>query len=271
MKRYIFTLLYIIVPVVIFAQSAPQTSTIKAKKKHKTSYYFSWGYNEEWYTHSNVKISQPSLNNDYTMENVRSHDHIGWDKIIGSAITIPQYNYRLGFFFNEEKGLALEINFDHTKYLISDPQNIQVKGTINDKPATSPILFTQSNGFYYYLNNGANFFLINIVKRKHIFNTKDNNLKIDLLGKAGIGPVVPHVQNSLFGEANDPHFQLGGWNTGIEGTVKVTLFKYVYLEYCNKLDYARYSHLQVYDGRAKQAFGTYEMILNLGITIPGRK
>jgi hypothetical protein len=34
------------------------------------------------------------------------------------------------------------------------------------------------------------------------------------------------------------------------------------------MDYARYSGLKIYDGTAKQAFGTYEMILSLGVVFP---
>jgi hypothetical protein len=67
---------------------------------------------------------------------------------------------------------------------------------------------------------------------------------------------------------NDPHFQLGGWNMGLEGDLKVTFFQYLYIEYANKLDYARYTNLKIYQGTDKQAFGTYEMILNLGVTFP---
>ena len=54
----------------------------------------------------------------------------------------------------------------------------------------------------------------------------------------------------------------------MEGALRVTAFQYVFLEYANKLDYARYSGLKIYKGTAKQAFGTYEMILNLGVTFP---
>ncbi|MEI9935306.1 MAG: hypothetical protein WDM71_10780 [Ferruginibacter sp.] len=120
-----------------------------------------------------------------------------------------------------------------------------------------------------------------MVKRWHWLADKSGNIKVDLLGKAGIGPVIPHVENGFFlndttglkQQKNDPHFQLGGWNVGVEAALRVTFFKYVYLEYCNKLDYARYSNLKIYDippgeGTAKQAFGTYEEILNLGVTFP---
>jgi hypothetical protein len=39
----------------------------------------------------------------------------------------------------------------------------------------------------------------------------------------------------------------------------------------NKVDYARYSGLKIYKGTASQAFGTYELILNLGFTFPAGK
>ena len=233
----------------------------------KKEFYFSWGYNKEWYTRSIVKINQPSLGNKYSFVNIKGHDRPGWDDaLFTKALTIPQYNYRLGLFINREKGIAIEINFDHTKFIFAD-QVANVKGTINNKRVDSVVNFSQPD-FYYYLNNGANFLLFNIVKRAHLLKTKNERIKIDLLSKAGIGPVIPHVENKFFGNANKPNFQFGGWNAGIEAVIRATFFNYVFLEYSNKLDYARYSNLKIYEGTAKHAFGTYEMILSLGVTFP---
>lgn len=242
----------------------------KKSKERKGEFYFSWGYNKEWYTHSTVKVNQPSLNNNYSLNNVISHDHPGWDEGLFTApISIPQYNYRLGYFFNKKKGLAFEINFDHTKHIIKDGQIMSVSGTINGRHVDTTVNFSEGNGFYYYLNNGANFLLFNIVKRWNWHESRSGQFKVDALGKAGIGPLVPHVQNSLFGKANEPGFQIGGWNMGVEAGVRATFFKHVYLEFTNKVDYARYSGLKVYQGTAKQAFGTYELILSLGYTWKG--
>jgi hypothetical protein len=261
--RFIIVLI-LIAPIIANAQ--------EKKKERKGELYFSWGYNKEWYTHSDVKVNQPGLNSNYKLHNVRSHDHIGWDEgLFSIPISIPQYNYRLGFFFNKKKGLAFEINFDHTKHIIQDGQPLRISGTLNGRQVDSTINFSEGNGFYYYLNNGANFLLFNIVKRWNWQESKTGNFKIDALGKAGIGPVIPHVQNAFFGKTNDPGFQLGGWNIGVEGAVRATFYKAVYLEFSNKIDYARYSNLKVYEGTAKQAFGTYELILSLGFTIPAGK
>jgi hypothetical protein len=256
-------------------QGTPADVSTSKKKERKGEFYFSWGYNTEWFTHSNLKINQPSLGNDFTFVDISGHDHKGWDdKLFTKPISIPQYNYRIGYIFNKEKGLGVEINFDHTKFIFGDNQMVHIKGQFAGKPVDGQVLFASSSpgsvdSSYYYLNNGANFLLFNIVKRWPIWINKKQTIRIDGLGKFGIGPVIPHVQNKFFDQPqNDPHFQFGGWNVGVEGDLKATFFHYIFLEYGNKLDYARYSGLKIYQGTAKQAFGTYEMILNLGVSFP---
>ncbi len=266
-KKYIVSVTLVLIQLFTFSAQA-QTAT---KKKPRTKeFYFSWGYNTEYYTHSIIHVNQPSLGNNYSFVDIKGHDHEGWNEgLFHLALSIPQYNYRFGLILNKEKDFGVEINFDHTKFIFAD-QGAHIIGTLHGRAVDSIVQFNQANGFYYYLNNGANFLLFNLVKRWHWYAAKNQNLKVDFLGKAGIGPVIPHVQNEFFDSANNPHFQLGGWNVGVEGAIRATFFKYVYLEYCNKIDYARYSNLKIdkADGTASQAFGTYEFILNLGITFP---
>lgn len=247
-------------------------SLLSAKAQNKSGirkkeFYISWGYNKEWFSKSTLKIDQPTLGNHYNFVGIKGHDHPGWDNgIFNKPISIPQYNYRLGLLFNKKKALAIEINFDHTKFIFAD-QAAHVYGIIQKRIVDTTINFSEPN-FYYYLNNGANFLLFNIVKRWHGYAMANNNIQIDLLGKAGVGPVIPHVDNKLFGKANKPGFQLGGWNLGVEAAIRVTFFNRVFVEYANKLDYARYTNLNVYEGTARHAFGTYEMILNIGVSLP---
>ena len=260
-------ILFVIAPFFASAQTS--------KPSHRGELYISWGYNSEWYTHSNLKISQPELGNDFAFRNIRGFDHEGWNgQLFTKPLTIPQYNYRIGYFFNDKNDLGVEINFDHTKFIFANNQVVHVKGTINNKPIDKNLRFvendlpTADSNSYYFLNNGANFLLFNIVKRWHFGENKRGTIKWDGLTKFGIGPVVPHVQNKFFDQPqNEPHFQVGGWNTGIEGALRSTFFKHVYLELAGKLDYARYSGLKIYKGTARQAFGTAEVILSLGYTI----
>jgi hypothetical protein len=243
------------------------------KTERKGEFYFSWGYNKEYYTQTNVSISQPALNNNFTFKNTQLVDHPGWDEaLLTKAISIPQYNYRIGYFLDKDKGIAIEINFDHTKALFKDNQTVHMVGTYNGRPVDSSFVFsktgTGTSQNYYYLNNGANFLLFNIVKRKKFENISNSFIDIDGLAKVGIGPLIPHVENCLFGQKNNQLFQFGGWNTGVEYALRSTFKKSLYLEFAGKLDYAYYYNLDVYQGKAKQGFGTLEFILNLGYTLP---
>lgn len=259
---------------ILFFSNAIATAqtTQETPKKHKRtgSIYFSWGYNGDWYTKSTIDVKIPEEGSNYQLEHVTASDHKGWDEgIFNKALTIPQYNYRLGYYFNEKQDWAIEGNFDHVKYIITDGETIHFKGTLKGAPIDSNVVFSGTKGFYYYLNNGANFLLFNLVRRIGLYHAKTNKLRIDFTGKAGVGPVIPHVENSFFGERNDPHFQLGGWNTGLETAFRFTFMRYAYLEASQKVDYARYSNLKIYDnGTVKQNFGTYELILSLGFILP---
>ena len=262
----------LLVSLVVIISSHVFAQTPTKKKERKGEFYFSWGYNKEWYTQSDLHVSQPGLGNDYVLKAVKASDKPGWDQdLLGKAISIPQYNYRIGYIFNKKKGLGFEINFDHTKYVVYD-QMVHMVGTYQGQTVNTNKIFartvTDSTNSFYFLNNGANFLLFNIVKRSNLYEKKDHKIKVDFLGKAGIGPVIPHVENCFWGVYNNPHFQLGGWNIGVEGCIRATFFNKFYLEYSNKLDYARYSGLRINSGTAHQAFGTYEMILNLGYTFP---
>ncbi len=257
----------------IFLSLLSTTSVLFSQEKapsKKPRFYFSWGYNTERYSKSNIHIVQSKLNNDYTFNNTLAHDKIGWNHLFQNDLTIPQYNYRLGYFFNKKQNLAIELNFDHTKYVVTEGQQIHVTGTMHNSEIDTTII-TGNQILAYQLNNGANFFLINLVKQVGLYSPKSKKVNLNFLGKIGVGPVIPHVQNTIFGKENIPHFQFGGWNTGIEAAIKATFFNYVYLEFCGKLDFANYAKLKIYEGYANHHFITRELILNLGINFPCRK
>jgi hypothetical protein len=232
----------------------------------KGNFYASWGYNKEWYTASNIHINQPSLGNDYTFVNIIGKDKPGWDEksIFKQPLTIPQYNYRIGYWFKDN--WAFEINFDHTKYQVEQQQLLHVKGTMNHAPIDTYMI--NRGKMLWQLNNGANFFLFNIVHRKQIPHLNFKNFNASLLLKGGIGFMVPHVENTIFGKDNNPGFQFGGFDIGVEAALRLSFFKYAFVEFSNKAVYVRYFGLKIYEGKAKQAFGCYELVGSIGASFP---
>jgi hypothetical protein len=72
------------------------------KFQTETGFYFSWGYNKDYYTNTNIYVSQPALNNNFNFKNTVLTDHPGWDEgLFNTELSIPQYNYRFGYFFDK--------------------------------------------------------------------------------------------------------------------------------------------------------------------------
>jgi len=239
--------------------------------------YFAWGYNKEWYTKSDIHINTNISGEkaEYTLWNVNARDHIGWDELFHAQLTIPQYNYRIGYFFNKTQDLGVELSFDHTKFVVISPQTVHISGTSNGVAFDSTAhLYPDSTygpkPFYYQLNNGANFFFVSLMKKFQLYKSHSGKIDFSYIAKGGVGWCIPHVQNVIFGNYNDPHFQFGGWDVSVESALRCVFFKYVYLDFAQRGTYASYSHLRIAGGLAKQNFGCYELILTLGLNIPQR-
>lgn len=278
----------ILLKVIIFGamclgiQSTTQAQAYHKEKKHKVhlfnegntvgqkgELYLSWGYNKEWYLPSNLHIYQPNLGNDFVIHNILASDHPGWNEgLFNRAFTIPQYNYRLGYFFKDN--WAIEANFDHTKYVVAQNQLLHAKGMMDGQPVDT-FINNRTGYLKYQLNNGANFLLFNLVHRKHLTSFNKDWFDASLLVKGGVGIVIPHVQNVIDGQENKKGFQFGGFDMGFEAGIRATFFRYGYLEFTNKILGAQYYNLRTYEGRAKQFIATYEMILSVGASIPLKK
>ena len=81
---------FLLLAVVVF--SVLNVHAQQKKKPRRGEFYFSWGYNKEWYTRSNVRIIQPGLGNNYRFTGIEGHDHPGWNEgLCHLALSIPQY------------------------------------------------------------------------------------------------------------------------------------------------------------------------------------
>ncbi len=141
-----------------------------AQKKSKliTGMYLQWGYNTEWYTRSNIHFNTmvDGVPHNFTIFKVRAHDRSDMDGLVKQPlqVSIPQYNYRVGFYLNKQHTRAIEINFDHTKYIIYNNQTVRAKGTIGNETFDKDTSFTK-NQVHFEHTNGANFYHINYVKQ----------------------------------------------------------------------------------------------------------
>src|SRR5689334_396811 len=121
---------------------AGTTDSASVPKKCGKQFYFTWGYTRAAYSKSTLHFRNVSHNYneetgryddyDFTVYNATAHDRPDFEGIKNPInITIPQFVFRLGITLNEKWGL--ELNYDHTKYIVDDHQRVHVKGVFDQR------------------------------------------------------------------------------------------------------------------------------------------
>ena len=257
-------------PVVQAPQAPAQTPTptpapVAKPKTPGREFFFSWGYNGDNYTTSDLHISQPSLGNDFTFVGVHAHDSKAWTNLFSHGPTVPQYNVRFGYFINEKWGLELAL--DHIKWIVTQDQQVPITGTLNGSPVDAVVTLTE-DVLKYQLNNGANPVFINLIRRYRLAGSVGKTGYVAVLLKAGGGFAVPHTENTLFGQPNEPGFQwFAGWDVDAGVAVRAHLWKGIYVEFEDKFVYARYFDVNVDRGTARQGLTANEWSFHFGLAI----
>ena len=106
--------------------TTPSLETYSLKGK----FYVIWGWNQSYYTDSNIHFKGDDY--DFTLYRVDAYDrqskfnaglYFGFE-----TLTIPQYNFKLGYYFTDR--LSLNLSFDHMKYVMQQKQTTKIKGKI---------------------------------------------------------------------------------------------------------------------------------------------
>lgn len=273
MKSYLFLLLFAL----SFGNSYSQEAA-PAKKK-KGSLYLCWGYNRDWYSKSDLHFSNTSGDYnpvtgrydsyDFTIYDATARDRSEFYKLFRVDLSIPQYNYRLGYYFNNARDLGIEINFDHAKYIVRDWQTLHVKGYIGDEYIDKDTMISPENFLHFEHTDGANFLMLNIIKRQSLLRSKNGRHQLSGLVKLGFGPVIPRTDVTLFGQELNNRFHIAGYCTGIETGLRYDAYKYIFVEYAAKGLFADYRNVLVIGaGKAHHHFWAFENILTLGFQFP---
>jgi len=242
------------------------TTNARAQDKEPGEFFFSWGYNGDRYARSDMHFQQSDLGNDFTLHGVHASDEKGWTDLFHHSLTVPEYNVRLGYFFNARWGIELAI--DHIKWVVDQDQQVRITGTLGGAPVDRTTTLT-TDVLRYKLNNGANPVFINVIRRMAIAGEPGHTGNVSLLVKAGAGFAVPHTENAVFDQPNKAGFQwFHGWDTDVAVAARINLFKRVYLELEDKLLYAGYRDININHGIARHSVKGNEMSFSFGLGLP---
>ncbi len=248
-----------------FAASAQE------KSKFFEGMYLQWGYNTEWYTRSNIDFRMANGDR-FRLHHAKAHDKPDMDAILKKPleISIPQYNYRLGFYLNKKKSKALELNFDHIKYVVTDGQKVKVTGTIDGQQVNGDSILNRATFLHLEHTDGGNLLHLNYVQQHTILKTTNKSRElVNLLWKAGAGINIPRTDFTYRGDRLNNKFHIAGYNVSAEAGARIYPFKKIFLEFTGKTGYVKYINAlanttQQKGNRVSHSFGYVEMIGLIG-------
>jgi hypothetical protein len=250
---------------------------LKAPEKNKKSqWYITWGYTRAAYSRSTIHFKDESqklheytgkqANYNFTIYDVKASDQADFDKLPDVInITIPQYVCRVGYSFNEKWGI--ELNYDHTKYVVNDWQIARIEGQIDDHLVDGDTLLDPDRFLHFEHTDGANFLMLNAVRNFKFYNP-NKNFGLSWVVKPGAGLVIPRTDVTLFGEHLNNDWHVAGWIAGLETGLRMEFFRNGFFELVTKGSYADYRQVLVLgkgNGRASHHFFTGQVSATIGV------
>ncbi|MDB5203627.1 MAG: hypothetical protein JWQ27_3036 [Ferruginibacter sp.] len=243
----------------------------QGNKKLIHGMYLQWGYNKEWYTKSNIHFNM-SNGNDFTLHHARAHDKPDMDAILKkpAEISIPQYNYRLGFYINAAHTKSIEVNFDHIKYVVTDGQLVHVTGTIDGKQVNGDSVLNAQSFLHLEHTDGGNLLHINYVQQNTFLYSRDKKRPLlNFIWKAGAGINIPRTDFAWRGDRLNNNFHIAGYNFSAEAGARFYPTKRLFFEATGKSGYVRYVNAlantkSLKGNRVHHGFGYIELIGLIG-------
>lgn len=245
-------------------------------KKKKTQMYFSWGYTRAAYSKSTLhfkntsnkfnEFTQQNDNYDFKVYDAVANDRPDFDAITDVVnLTIPQFVFRVGYMFNNKWGI--EMNYDHTKYVVTDYQKVRVKGHVNNNYFDKDTILDPSTFLHFEHTDGANFWMVNAVRKWDLLKA-GRNFEASWVLKPGAGIVFPRTDVTLFGERLNNNWHVAGWIVGVESGVRMEFFKNGFFEFVGKGSFANYLNSLVLakgNGKARHHFFTGQVTATIGL------
>lgn len=247
-----------------------------SQTKERGNLYFGWGYNRDWYSKSDIRLqnNNPQLINgkyytyDFTVIDATAKDRPDFDRIKDVVnITVPQFSFRIGYYFKSKKDIGIELNYDHAKYVVNDYQKVRVKGQINGEYFDKDTILDPQTFLHFEHTDGANFWMMNFIKRWKLIETENKKNNIGLILKPGFGIVYPRTDVTIFGNRINNEWKISGIIGGIEAGIRAEFLNNGFIEFTGKAAYANYINAITQGkgyGKASHKFWAFEAILILG-------
>lgn len=295
MKK-IVTLVILLVSISSFAQTENQVDLPIVKEKYtahnKGKFYVFWGGNRETFSKSDIHFS--GENYDFVVHNAEAHDkpkgyHI--DYVNPSRMTIPQTNFRMGYFINDHYNISIGV--DHMKYVFNQEQVANVSGYVNLPASDNGAIYNgnyNNTPFDFYTNytpdydgnpppfltfehtDGLNYINTEIsrvddISTKLFKSWNSDKIQINVTEGLGAGILLPKTNTRLLGKERYDQFHVAGYGISAKAGLNVTFFKHFFIQSELKAGYINMSDIrttQFKSDKAEQHFWFLQSIISIG-------
>lgn len=231
MKKVILSLLIAFVGVSINAQETKKVT-------NKGKFFIYWGWNQSEYSNSDIHFKGD--NYDFTLYDVKAKDRQSpfsfKDYFQLDRLTIPQTNFRIGYFFKEN--YTISIGVDHMKYVMINNQNVKIKGNINlnskfDGVYNNEEIELTKDFLLFEHTDGLNYLDVELKRFddiSHWFGLNLENFQINLTEGFGIGILYPRTNTTLLGKERYDQFHVSGYGTSLVAGLNISFLKHFFIQ-----------------------------------------
>ncbi len=279
MMKLIAFLFFYLLYLVSFSQTEISSIPSESKRLKKGNIYLMWGYTRATYSKSDIHFENRSNtyypetgkyhNYDFTIYNAEAKDRPDFNQIKDVVnITIPQFVMRAGYYFNNKKDFGIELNYDHTKYVVTNYQKVHIKGDFNGNYIDKDTILDPDNFLHFEHTDGANFWMLNFIKRWKLYQPS-KNFNVGFVVKPGAGIVYPRTDVRMQGTRLNNKWHMAGWIVGLESGFRLEFLKNGVFEFMGKGSFADYRNVLVLgkgNGKANHHFFTGQLTMTIGAT-----
>lgn len=246
---------------------------------NKGSFYFYWGWNRAIYSKSDIHFL--GENYDFVLSKISASDRPSPFTLktyfSPKYLTIPQYNFRIGYFLSNK--INLSFGADHMKYVMKPFQTTLISGYIKDIDANYNGTYDEDefqvnpNFLQFEHTDGLNYLNIETRISECIFSKKI--WSINFIYGFGAGMLVPRTDATLMNFQRYDEFHISGW--GISGLfgIQYNIGRILFIQFENKTGYINMPAIRTTSNkldRAKQDFIFNQFNASIGFRVlPNQK
>ncbi len=212
---------------------------IEKVKPNKGKIYILWGWNNGWYSNSDINFTGD--NYDFTLDNVEATDRptpFSYnDYFKPSRITIPQTNFRIGYFINEN--IDISFGVDHMKYVMVANQQSSITGKIENESLFSgeydnDDIIISEEFLKFEHTDGLNYLNLEVTYNEDFLklfklNSNRNKIALNYLAGIGIGALMPRSNVTLMNNERHDEFHFAGYGVAAKIGLDLTFFRFFFI------------------------------------------